>query len=330
MSTPNLLGAGHVMPWLSASDPAIHWQVMRDLLDMPEDAWRDVRRTVETAGWGARLLACQGTDGLWAGGAFVPHDFDWSTIKVAGQPWTATCWTLSQLREFGLDPASASARRAVQLVRENGRWDHDGQPYWDGEVEECINGRTVAVGAYFGVNVAPIVERLLSERQPDGGWNCERCNGSLRSSFDTTINVLEGLLEFERATATNDAVTAARQAGEEFLLSRALFRRQTNGEVADAKFLSLLHPHRWRHDILRGLDYFRESARHSGAPPDARLGEAIELLRSKQRTDGTWALDWQTPGQVWFHMDDGPGHPSPWITLKALRVLQWWDSGAGS
>ena len=330
MPMPNLPGFVNVIAWLSASDPAIRWQVMRDLLDAPEDAWRDVRRTVETQGWGARLLACQGSDGLWAGGAFVPNGFDWSTIKVAGQPWTATCWTLTQLREFGLDPASASAGRTVQLVRENARWDHDGQPYWDGEVEECINGRTVAVGAYFGVNVAPIVERLLSERQPDGGWNCERCNGSKRSSFDTTINVLEGLLEFERTTGANDAVTAARQSGEDFLLSRALFRRQTNGEVADAKFVSLLHPHRWRHDILRGLDYFRDSALHSGAVPDTRLGEAIELLRSKQRTDGTWALDWRTPGQAWFHMDDGPGHPSPWITLKALRVLRWWDTGAGS
>jgi len=315
-----------VVAWLYASDPAIRWQVMRDLLDAPESSWQVERGKVETVGWGARLLACQDPDGLWAGGAFVPRAFDWSTIKSAGQPWTATCWALAQLREFGLDPMSPSARRTVQGVARHGRWDHDGQQYWDGEVEECINGRTVADGAYFGVDVSPIVERLLSERQTDGGWNCERCNGSTRSSFDTTINVLEGLLAFERATGGSDAVRAARVSGEEYLLSRGLFRRLTSGEVADEQFLQLLHPHRWRHDVLRGLDYFRESARFAGTGPDVQLTEAIAVVRSKQRADGTWALDWRTPGQVWFHMDDGPGYPSPWLTLKALRVLRWWDS----
>lgn len=314
-----------VMAWLSASDPAIRWQVMRDLLDAPESAWQAERAKVEFEGWGARLLACQGADGLWAGGAFVPRDFDWSTIKVAGQPWTATCWALAQLREFGIDPASASARRTVQLVAQHGRWDHDGQPYWDGEVEECINGRTVADGAYFGVDVSPIVQRLLGERQPDGGWNCERCNGSSRSSFDTTINVLEGLLTYEQAMGGSDAVTAARVSGESFLLSRGLFRRMSTNEVADAQFLTFLHPHRWRYDVLRALDYFRQSALYAGTAPDARLTDAMAIVRSKQRDDGTWALDWQTRGDMWFPMDDGPGRPSPWITLKALRVLRWWD-----
>ncbi len=314
--------------WLYEADPALRWQVMRDLSDAPEAAWREVRRTVETEGWGARLLACQGEDGLWAGVAFVPHGFDWATIRTAGQPWTATCWALDQLREFGLDPASPSSQRTVALVAKHGRWDHDGQPYWQGEVEECINGRTVATGAYFGVDVAPIVDRLLSERQPDGGWNCERCNGSVRSSFHTTINVLEGLLAFEQATGGSDAVTAARHSGEEFLLSRGLFRRGTNGEVVDPKYLSFLYPHRWRYDVLRALDYFRARALFAGASPDLRLGEAIAILRGKQQADGRWLLDWQLPGRAWFHLNDGPGHPSAWITLKALRILRWWEAGA--
>jgi hypothetical protein len=213
----------------------------------------------------------------------------------------------------------------VELVGRNGRWDHDGEAYWDGEVEECINGRTVAAGAYFGVDVSPIVERLLGERQPDGGWNCERCNGSRTSSFDTTINVIEGLLEYERATGGNAAVREARAAGEEYLLQRALFRRLSTGEVADGKFVQCLHPHRWRHDVLRALDYFRESARFAGTAPDPRLADAIAIVRGKQTADGTWHLDWQLPGAAWFHMDDGPGTPSAWITLKALRVLRWWD-----
>ena len=314
-----------IVDWLLASDPSIHWQVQRDLLDAPATAWEPVRRRVESEGWGARLLAHQDDDGLWAGGAFVPRGFDWSTIKTAGQPWTATCWSLALLREFGLPPDSASARRTVELVRRNGRWDHDGQPYWDGEVEECINGRTVAQGAYFGVDVTPIVDRLLGERQPDGGWNCERCNGSVRSSFDTTINVLEGLLAYEQATGGSDAVREARAAGEGYLLERGLWRRLRTGAAADEQFVTLLHPHRWRHDVLRGLDYFRASALHSGSEPDARLGDAIAIVRSKRAADGTWHRDWQARGAVWFEMDDGPGTPSPWLTLKALRVLRWWD-----
>lgn len=315
-----------MIDWLAASDPAIRWQVMRDLQDAPQDEWQRVRRTVETTGWGARLLDCQGDDGLWAGGAFVPRDFDWSTIKTAGQPWTATCWALSQLREFGLDPASPRARRIVEQITAHARWDHEDEPFWDGETDECINGRTVADGAYFGVDVSSIVARLLREQQDDGGWNCERYNGSLRGSFDSTINVLEGLLAHECATGGTPAAVRARRAGEEYLLCRGLFRRLRTGEVADAQYLTLLYPHRWRYDILRGLDYFRSSAQHTGVALDPRLQEAIDLLRARQQPDGRWLLDWQTPGAVWFHMDDGPGSPSPWITLKALRVLRWWDN----
>ncbi len=314
-----------VIDWLCAADPAIHWQVLRDLLDAPEDEWLRVRHRVATSGWGARLLACQDSDGLWAGGAFVPRDFDWTTIRSAGQPWTATCWALSQLREFGLDPNSAPARRTVQQLATHARWDHDQEPYWSGEVEECINGRTVADGAYFGVDVSPIVTRLLGEQQADGGWNCERCNGSQRSSFNSTLNVLEGLLAFERATGGTPTSIAAREAGEEYLLSRQLLRRRSTGDVIDERYVMLLHPHRWRYDMLRALEYFRECSAHTGARPDPRGADAVELLRAKQQRDGRWLLDWQLPGAVWFHMNDGPGSPSPWITLKALRVLRWWD-----
>src|SRR5690606_16229109 len=156
---------------------------MRDLADSPEAEWRAERARVETEGWGARLLSHQDADGQWAGGTFVPAGFDRREWQERGQPWTATCFSLTQLREFGLDPASDRARRTVELVGANARWDEGGQPYWEGEVEECINGRTVADGAYFGVDVALIVERLVGDRQADGGWNCERASGSTCSSF---------------------------------------------------------------------------------------------------------------------------------------------------
>lgn len=314
-----------VIDWLldpEDSDPAIRWQVMRDLLDAPRTQWEAERARVESEGWGAALLALQDPDGQWAGGAFFPADFAFGG-DAPGQPWTATTWSLCQLREFGLQ-SSDRTRRTVALIGANSRWEHDGQPYWDGEVEPCINGRTVANGAYFGVDMGGLVERLVGERLPDGGWNCEAENGSVRSSFDSTINVLEGLLEFERATGGTPRSRAARASGESYLLERGLFRRASTGEPIE-KYLDLLHPNRWRHDVLRGLDYFRSAAALTGAAPDPRLGEAIDYLRSRQLDDGTWPLDGTPAGRAWFDVDDGPGKPSRWVTLRALRVLRWWD-----
>jgi hypothetical protein len=317
--------SGSVIDWLLGSDPSIRWQVMRDLLGAPEPQWRAERAKVETQGWGASLLSRQDEDGQWAGGAFLPSDFDFREWREVGQPWTATAFSLSQLREFGLDPASARARRAVELIGVNSRWDHAGEPYWEGEVEECINGRTVADGAYFGVDVSSIVSRLAGERLDDGGWNCERANGSVRSSFASTINVLEGLLEYERATGGTPQSQEARKSGEEYLLERNLFRRLSTGEPADQQFLAFLHPSRWRYDVLRALDYFRSAAALTGAAPDPRLGEAVGHVRSRRLGDGSWRLDWSLPGRVWFEVNSGVGEPSVWVTLRAMRVLTWWE-----
>lgn len=312
-----------MVDWLLDGDPAIRWQVMRDLLGSSESEWMTERRKVETEGWGARLLSHEDEDGQWAGGSFLPSGFDFSEWQDVGQPWTATAFTLSQLREFGLDPGSERAKRMVGLIGANSRWDHDGEPYWEGEVEECINGRVVADGAYFGVDVTPIVERLVGERLADGGWNCERVNGSVRSSFATTINVLEGLLEFERATGGTPQSRDARRTGEEYLLERKLYRRLSTGEPADEQFLQFLHPNRWRYDVLRALDYFRSAASLTGVAPDPRLSDATQHVRSRRLDDGRWALDWSLPGRVWFDVDDGAGEPSRWVTLRAMRVLAW-------
>ena len=318
--------SGSVIDWLLDSDPSIRWQVMLDLTDATESERTAERAKVETEGWGARLFSCQDEDGQWAGGAFLPAGFEPREWQERGQPWTATCFSLTQLRELGLDPSSDRAKRTVELIGANSRWEEGGQPYWEGEVEECINGRTVADGAYFGVDVSSIVDRLAGERLDDGGWNCERANGSVRSSFHSTINVLEGLLEYERATGGTPESREARKSGEEYLLKRHLFRRLSSGEPADERFLQFLHPNRWRYDVLRALDYFRSSAMLTGADPDSRLGEAIDHLRSRRREDGAWALDWRPTGRVWFEVDDGPGKSSRWVTLRAMRVLRWWES----
>lgn len=314
-----------VIEWLidpEQSDPSIRWQVMRDLLEAPRSEWEAERVRVETQGWGARLLALQDSDGQWAGGAFFPADFSFGGDEE-GQPWTATTHSLDLLREFGLDPSSQRMRRSVELIGANSRWEHEGQPYWEGEVEPCINGRTVVNGAYFGAKIDPLVERLVGERLEDGGWNCEAERGSVRSSFDSTINVLEGLLEYERATGGTAESQAARGSGEEYLLERHLFRRLSTGEPIE-KFLYFLHPNRWHYDVLRGLDYFRAASAVTGTEPDPRLGEAIEHVRSRRLANGTWPLDWNPPGRAWFDVDDGAGESSRWVTLRAMRVLRWW------
>ena len=241
-----------------------------------------------------------------------------------GQPWTATMHTLQTLQIFGLDPACEAARRAIPLVAEHGRWEHAGQRYFDGEAEPCINGRTIETGAYFGVDVDAIVERILGERLADGGWNCEAENGSVRSSFHTTIDVLDGLLEFERATGGSAAVREARRSGEDYLRERSLFRRKSTGEVADPAFLDFAFPYYWRYDVLRALDYFRSS----GADPEPLMAEAVEVVQSKRQLDGRWLLDRIHPGRVHFELEGGVGAPSRWNTLRALRVLDWWDRGA--
>jgi hypothetical protein len=306
--------------WLLEGDPAIRWQVLRDLTDAPPEEVAAERARVEHEGWGARLLALEGADGLWEGGACFPAGYSGGE---PGQPWTATMHSLHTLQLFGLDPAGEAARHAIKLVAEHGRWEHAGQRYFDGEVEPCINGRTIAAGAYFGVDVASIVERILGERLADGGWNCEAENGSVRSSFDTTINVLEGLVEFERATGGSAAVREARRSGEEYLLERRLFRRKSTGEVVDPAYLDFAFPYYWRYDVLRSLDYFRGT----GADPDLRMAEAVEVVRSKRQPDGRWLLDRVHPGRVHFDLEGGVGAPSRWNTLRALRVLDCWDQG---
>jgi hypothetical protein len=200
------------------------------------------------------------------------------------------------------------------------RWEYDDLPFFDGEVEPCINGHTVGLGAYFGADVDGIVSRLLTDRLGDGGWNCEAERGATVSSFDSTICVLEGLLEYERAGRGSDETRAARRGGEEYLLERSLFRRRSTGEVAVETWLQPSFPTRWHYDVLRGLEYFRDADRR-----DPRLEEAVEVVRSQRQDDGRWRLGHTHAGPAQIRYDEGEGRPSRWITLRAQRVLDWWD-----
>lgn len=310
-----------VIEWLLDSDPAIRWQVLHDLVQAPAEVVAAERARVATDGWGARLLALQGDDGQWAGGACFPAE-GWRRDENQGQPWTATLPTLQLLRDFGVDPCSVRVREAVALVRDHCRWEHTGQPFFSGEVDPCINGRTVALGTYFEQDVDGVVTRLLGEQLEDGGWNCEAENDSVRSSFATTINVLEGLLVHERATGGSAEAIATRRRGEAYLLDRKLFRRKSTGEVVNPAWLQFSFPVRWHYDVLRALEYFRSA----GDARDPRMDEAIDLLRSKQQPDGTWLLENTYPGKIHFALEDNDGRPSRWNTPRALLVLDWYSA----
>jgi hypothetical protein len=306
-----------VVDWLRDSDPAIRWQVFRDLDDATEAELNAARDAVATQGWGAALLALQGSDGRWDGGTYRPGWVDES--KPFFDAWTATHFALQQLREFGLDPASEDARRAVALVRDNVRWEANRAAYFDGEVEPCINGVALANAAYFGQGGNAIVERLLDGRLGDGGWNCWAEYGARVSSFHSTICVLEGLLAWQHAGGASSAVSAARAAAEEYLLERRLFRRRSTGEIVDPRFTMASFPPRWYYDVLRALDYFRST----GDAPDVRCAEAIELIAAKRDADGRWPLENVHQGPTHFEMEGPEGAPSRWNTLRALRVLRW-------
>jgi len=287
------------------------------LIDSPADVVAAERSRVATEGWGARLLELQAPDGLWAGMAF-------------SQERTDTFHVLELLRRLGLDPASEQAQRALGLVREHVTWG-DGawwnppwaeSRYFEGEVEPCINGNVVSTGSYFGVDMGPLVERLLGEQLPDGGWNCEVENGATVSSLATTINVLEGLLEHERSTGGDERAADARRRGEAYLLERRLFRRKSTGEVIDPTWLQFSFPTWWHYDVLRGLDYLRDA----GIEPDDRMAEAVGIVEGNRDADGRWPLQNPHGGESFIELDEGDGKPSRWNTLHALRVLGWFSS----
>jgi hypothetical protein len=318
-----------VLGWMLDSDPALRWQVERDLAGVPATEWEATRARVATDGWGAALLARQDPDGRWAGGAFFPAGwFGSPEAEEPGQPWTATTWVLKDLREWGLD-AAALGDTAARLA-ESCRWEYDDLPYWGGEVDVCINAYTLATGAWLGADVTALAAWFPAHRLADGGWNCEAEEGdSVRSSFHSTLNAVRGMLAYERITGDTSG-REARHGGEEYLLERHLLRRASTGERVGGFVAELVYPNRHRYNALAALDHFRDAARHEGTAPDPRLADAVDLVRAARRPDGTWLQGAPLPGRTWFAVDAPEGEPSRWLTLHGTRVLDWWDADTGA
>ena len=303
-----------VVHWLLDADPSIRWQVMRDLTDAPANVIADERARVASEGWGAILLGEQRPDGNWGDGADTPL-------------WWTNLYTLVYLRDLGLDPACDRARTAIERVRHQVTWgpEFGNSPFFEGEVEPCINGRVVALGAYFGARSDRLVDRLLGEQLADGGWNCDAERGSVRSSFHTTLCVLEGLLAFEHAYGATPVLTQARRRGEAYLLERQLIRRKSTGDVIDPTWTRFAFPPLWHYDVLRALDCLREA----NVPRDSRVDEALAIVRDRRQADGRWLLDVRHPDTLHEEIAGAVGAPNRWVTLRALKVLDWFAPGQG-
>ena len=296
---------------------------MRDLTDASPAAIAAERARIAREGISAEILACQESDGTWR--------------RADAPAWLTTLYTLLLLRATGVDSAEPAVEAAASRLETGVRWNDldgcwelrppetGGNTFFEGEEESCINGGALALGACLGRPTESLARRLVSEQLEDGGWNCEAPK-STRSSFHTTICVLEGLLEYERAVEPAPAITAARRRGEEYLLERSLFRRRSTGEVANPEFLELAFPPRYHYDVLRALDYFRDA----GIQPDPRMSDAVRLIESRRQSDGRWLLERAYDEALAFPCGESVGEPSRWNTLRALRVLRWYQRASAA
>jgi hypothetical protein len=312
--------ADAVIDWLLEGDPAIRWQVMRDLQDRPKSEWEPERANVATKGWGAALLAEQADDGSWGGGLYTPK-------------WTSTFYTLFLLTAMGLPPRHPQGGSAAALLLEKGLCADGGLRLWGNHViratrhgrlgEVCETGMGLSMlAAYLDepIRAEPLARCLLTLQLADGGWNCQR--SSNHGSFHTSISGLEGLREWLAVMGGSPEVEAAIQRGQEFFLAHRLYRSHTTGAVVKEAMTRFTFPYHWHFDAMRGLDYFQSV----DAPRDQRLADAIELLRSRRKADGRWRMQGGHPGKQYFVMER-PGEASRWNTLRALRLLRWWESG---
>jgi hypothetical protein len=314
--------ADKTIEWLLDGDPAIRWQALRDLAGAAEPTVARERGRISRHGWGARLLARQDPQGTWAGGKS-------SDGGLYSPKWTSTTYTMLMLRDFGLPPNNRQARKACKLLLDGGLQSDGGINYgvwakWIRRSETCVTGMILSILSYFEYDdprLDTIASHLLERQMPDGGWNCQRPNGATHASVHTTISVLESLRHYELHGGRElRAVRAAQRRGREFLLAHRLFRSHRTGEIIKPAFIRFSFPPRWHYDVLRALDYFQAV----NAPYDPRLTDAIEIVHRSQSANGRWPLQNRYRGKTYFELER-LGAPSRWNTLRALRVLKWWE-----
>lgn len=315
LSYRSLMTDAAIIDWLIQGDPSIRYQAYRDLLD--EDR-PDIRAQIAAKGWGARFLDCRNSDGSWGQRFYQPK-------------WTSTHYTLLDLKTLGIAPDHALIRESIRDVFRDLKGDDGGILCSRASAvsDVCVNGMVLNYASYFGMreeHLRSVVDFLLTEHMPDGGFNCQsNQSGAKHSSMHSTLSVLEGIQEYFNADYMyrRDELHQAARAAREFILVHRLFKSDRTGKIIRKDFLQLSFPPRWFYNILRSLDHFRAA----GAPWDDRMVDAFDVLSSKRRRDGRWPLQSARAGEVHFQMEE-PRQPSRWNTLLALRVLKAFPQGA--
>ena len=300
--------------WLLEGDPSIRWQVQRDLLNVSRTKYETERKKIAQEGWGARLLSLQDADGRWGGGLYGPK-------------WTSTTYTMLTLRQLGLQVNHPQAKRACKIFLDQGFYTDGGINFFSYSMkysEACVTSMILALLAYFKYpdqRVHSVADYLIGQQMADGGWNCESYKGATHSSFHTTMLALEGLYEYQCTyPEKTKTVTKVRESGHEFLLAHRLYKSHRTGLVFDSAMTRMSYPMRWRYEFIRALDYFRAC----DAKRDERMSDAIELLQKKQKKDGLWPMNSGMTGLKYFDLETA-GKPSRWNTLRATRILNWWQ-----
>lgn len=303
-----------IIKWLLQGDVSIQYQVHRDLLKSNIKIQEKLQKKIEKEGWGREFLSKQKKDGHWGNGFYDPK-------------WTSTHYTLLDLKNLGLPKDNKNVRKIIEILLKT-------KIYKDGGInyaktikfsDICINGMVLNFSSYFSIllpETYKIIDYLLSHQMKDGGWNCLWYKDAKHSSLHSTLSVLEGFLEFRKIGVKyreSDIISAEKNAIE-FILKHQLFKSERTGEIIDKKFIILSYPSRWRYDILRALDYFRDA----NVIYDKRIDAAIEILLKKRRSDGKWPLQMKHPGKVHFDMEK-VADLSRWNTLRALRVLNYYN-----
>jgi hypothetical protein len=290
-----------LIAWLLEGDPSIRWRVHRDLIGSSVSTVNAERAKVATEGWGAKLISLQDPDGRWGGGDYTPK-------------WISTTYTLLHLLWLGLPPRNPAALAGCERLWEwYDRWRVP---------ETCIVSmlvRLTAAHGYDSGHFEDLVDYLLGQQLNDGGWNCAaRGDPGKHSSFHTSIQALEALDAYQRAGGR--ATEQAQQRGREFFLRHRLYKSHRTGQVAIRSSTRFPQLPQWHFDVLRGLEHFADA----GADQDDRLGDAVDIVRRARRANGCWSTYSGYAGRTWFRMEE-PG-PSRWNTMRALRVLNWWET----
>ncbi len=299
-----------IIDWLLKGEVSIQFQVYRDLLGIER---KDLQNRIATEGWGKQFLLKRNSTGHWGMRFYQPK-------------WISSHYTLLDLRNLNLNPDNPIVRETIDLTLDTTKAEDGGIQLGPSTLEHsdvCVNGMFLNYASYFKAKeqkLYSIVDSILDEIMPDGGFNCRTTrSGARHSSLHTTLSVLEGFLEFQKAgyTYRKNDLRKARKSSEEFILIHQLFLSDRTGKIIRKEFLNIPYPSRWKYDILRALDYFR----YAGTEYDKRMDAAINVILKKRKADRRWNLQAAHPGQVHFKMEQA-GKPSRWNTLRALRVLK--------